>query len=93
MTRDGDVLRAAADAMPEDTVSARAWLTARAHELDQAERPEPRDTTEPAQGNVVGPLNPDCAGGKCAACAGDAWDDENDVRTTCACACHQEATP
>ncbi len=34
------------------------------------------------------PMNPDCVQGKHPACAGDAWDEEADERTTCACECH-----
>lgn len=34
-------------------------------------------------------LNPDCRDGKHRACAGDAWDEELDQPTRCACACHR----
>lgn len=34
--------------------------------------------------------SPDCAGGKHAACSGDAWDFDQDVPTGCGCSCHQE---
>lgn len=34
------------------------------------------------------PMNPDCVVGKHTSCAGDAWDDVNDERTTCGCDCH-----
>ena len=33
-------------------------------------------------------MNPDCKASKHHACAGDAWDDETDSPTTCACPCH-----
>jgi hypothetical protein len=33
-------------------------------------------------------LNPDCRGGKHAACGGDAWSDELDQRVACLCSCH-----
>lgn len=33
--------------------------------------------------------NPDCRDGKHHACAGDAWDEETDQPTRCACVCHQ----
>lgn len=33
-------------------------------------------------------LNPDCRDKKHAACAGDAWDDENDTAANCDCTCH-----
>jgi hypothetical protein len=36
----------------------------------------------------TGPLNPDCAEGKDAACAGDAWDLVNDQPARCSCECH-----
>ena len=34
-------------------------------------------------------LNPDCAGGKHPACAGDAWNENADTITSCECPCHQ----
>lgn len=40
---------------------------------------------------VPGPLSPDCAAAKHKACSGDAWDDDEDAPTPCACAaegCH-----
>lgn len=40
---------------------------------------------------VPPPLNPDCRDGKCAACAGDAWDEQADELTVCGCACHDQA--
>lgn len=41
----------------------------------------------------TGPLqvNPDCRDGKHDACAGDAWDLDADLPTTCKCWCHQDA--
>jgi len=48
----------------------------------------PLSSGEPGVGVVA--MNPDCAGGKCQACAGDAWDEINDARCECACQCHQE---
>lgn len=34
-------------------------------------------------------ISPDCrTPGKHKACSGDAWDDERDVLTQCACECH-----
>jgi hypothetical protein len=38
----------------------------------------------------VAHLNPDCRGGKHAACSGTAWDDDTDQLTGCACDCHTE---
>lgn len=37
-------------------------------------------------------LNPDCAQGKHHACAGDAWDEDEDEAARCACPCHHQAT-
>lgn len=37
-------------------------------------------------------LNPDCLGGKCTACAGDAWDFDTDQPARCACTCHGPRT-
>lgn len=38
---------------------------------------------------MAGPwLNPDCWAGKHRACAGDAWDEEQQVLTGCLCPCH-----
>ena len=34
-------------------------------------------------------LNPDCAAGKHQPCAGDAWDEDTDTPTLCACTCHR----
>ncbi|WP_402465703.1 hypothetical protein [Isoptericola aurantiacus] len=36
-------------------------------------------------------INPDCAQGKHAACAGDAWDDLTDAPTECRCDCHERS--
>jgi len=33
-------------------------------------------------------LSPDCRAGKCAACVGQAWDDDTDEAAACPCACH-----
>lgn len=33
-------------------------------------------------------MNPDCVAGKHTACAGDAWDEQADALTSCACSCH-----
>lgn len=33
-------------------------------------------------------LSPDCRDGKCAACTGDAWNNQTDEPTPCECACH-----
>lgn len=38
-------------------------------------------------------LNPDCRDGKHPACRGDAWDDDTDAETTCACSCHAPSLP
>ena len=37
-------------------------------------------------------LNPDCLGGKHAACAGDAWDFDTDQPARCTCTCHGPRT-
>lgn len=42
---------------------------------------------------MVAPLNPDCRDDKHRACAGDAWDVEQDASTGCACHCHDETWP
>ena len=34
-------------------------------------------------------LSPDCRDGKCAACTGDAWNNQTDEPTPCECACHE----
>lgn len=33
-------------------------------------------------------LNPDCTVGKHPACRGDAWNNDDDGPTSCACSCH-----
>jgi len=33
-------------------------------------------------------LSPDCRAGKCAACVGQAWDDDTDEAAACPCECH-----
>ena len=37
---------------------------------------------------MTAPMNPDCAGGKHVACAGDAWDFDTDQPAPCSCTCH-----
>jgi len=37
---------------------------------------------------VTAQLSPDCRAGKCAACVGQAWDDDTDEAAECPCECH-----
>lgn len=36
---------------------------------------------------MTDPISPDCRDGKHRACVGDAWDDDADALTACACDC------